>query len=700
MKTFKIDHQRGRFIFLVDYEHKDFAKSSGFSWDRDLKVWWSTSSDCVERALNIPGITVKLSDSAQAALEKAKESRELSRAAALDNPSIKIPAPDGLNYLPYQKAGIAYAMGRTSTLIADEMGLGKTVQAIGVINADQSIKSALVIVPASLKYNWRREAEKWLARDLTVGIADGKNFPDTNIVICNFEQVKKFNTEIKSRTWDALIVDEAHYLKNSKAERTKLILGDQEHAPIKAGRKIFLTGTPILNRPIELWPLVHAIDPNGLGRSWKYFAMRYCDAQQTRWGWDTSGASNLPELQQRMRESFMVRRLKADVLQELPDKRRNVFVIEPDGKVRDLLKQESEIAQAMDDAAAATAKEIARAEIEGDMETFQKGIHALKDGLKPQFDQMSKVRHALAMAKVEPVISWIRDQEPEKLVVMCHHKEVAEAIAKEFGPESVCVTGETSIANRDAAVQKFQNTKDVKLFVGTIGAAGVGLTLTAASDVAFAEMDWTPGKVLQAEDRVHRIGQKNAVNVTYLVFDGTLESHIAKTMAHKIDVISQGLDKEGEIDLSAIPIQQGQQQRGSTAIQLLSRFSAAGNDEKIAQRKAENERIAARITSEQIQVVHSAIKSIAEADRDRALAKNDRGFSKADSEFGHELASAETLTPRQAAVAARLAYRYRAQLDADTVEKIKEVLDFGKEQSQAVEKPRGKQKAAEVEMDF
>lgn len=244
--------------------------------------------------------------------------------------AIEIPAPDEMAYLPYQRAGIAYAAARAGTLIADEMGLGKTIQVLGLINADATINATLVICPKSLTLNWYREARKWLVRATTIGLVNGA-VPPSALVIASYEGAKKHQEALATRSWDLVVVDEAHLIKNQKAQRTKTV-----HAIAKnAKRRVALTGTPIANRPVELFSILKLVDPGHWDQGPKggffAFARRYANAHQTRYGWDFSGASNLPELQDRLRATCMVRRLKADVLTELPPKRRQVVEVGANG---------------------------------------------------------------------------------------------------------------------------------------------------------------------------------------------------------------------------------------------------------------------------------------------------------------------------------------------------------------------------------
>lgn len=279
-----------------------------------------------------------LDDAQRGQIEKA------TAASRATDAEVDLPCPEGLSYLPYQKAGIAYAMAKPNVLIGDEMGLGKTIQAIGVYNTDPTIHRVLVVCPSSLRLNWKKEWAKWATRTSRIAVVNGGKPSDwiaadaatCPVVVINYDILAKHRAAIDAITWDLLIVDEAHYLKNPKAIRTKAVLGQrvkgiEKAKAIAARRRIFLTGTPIVNRPVELFPLVEALDPAGLGKNFFAFAKRFCNATQTKWGWDFSGASRLDELQRTLRERFLVRRLKADVLTELPPKRRQVIEIPANG---------------------------------------------------------------------------------------------------------------------------------------------------------------------------------------------------------------------------------------------------------------------------------------------------------------------------------------------------------------------------------
>ena len=617
-------------------------------WDPANKSWIVPQTAAAELAALVARLDgVTYATGAEKALTDATAARgaalEASRATDWTG---ELPCPDGLAYLPYQRAGVAYAMSRAGTLIGDEMGLGKTIQAIGVSNADASVRAVLVICPASLKINWAREWARWTARPMTIGIANGK-LPSTDVVVTNYDVLRKHKATIAARQWDLLICDECHYLKNPKAQRTTQVLGkwDKDPAkriePIAARRRLFLTGTPILNRPIELWPLLKALDPAGLGANWKTYVTRYCEGYQGSHGWDVSGASNGNELQDRMRASVMVRRLKADVLTELPRKRRAVVVL-PDDGAGNVIRAEAEgYARAhASTEAARVAVELAKA---GSDDDYAAAVERLHSATQAAFAEISALRHATALAKVPQVIEHVAGalEASGKLVLFAHHLDVIAALADAL-PGCVTLTGEHSQEQRQAAVDRFQNDASCRVFVGSIKAAGVGLTLTAASHVIFAELDWVPGNITQAEDRCHRIGQTDSVLIEHLVLDGSLDVSMAETLVDKQAVIDAALDDVERAELARIAVAP----------------AGASTQSKSRAKIAE---AAAKLSPDEIAQIHADLRRIAGM-CDGAQELDGHGFNKIDTRIGHALAEAASLTPKQAALGAVLTREYRRQL--------------------------------------
>jgi len=468
---------------------------------------------------------------------------------------MKLSAPEGKEFYPFQREGIHFMLGRKGTLLSDQMGLGKSAQAVGVINADPAIRRVLVICPASLKLNWRNEMQDWLTRSFAIFVSpvtvSGSAVPVYSdvIEIINYDVLHKW--EVGSLVppnggIDLLILDEGHYIKNPQSRRAKEV----RRIAKLAKRVVVITGTPIMNRPVELWPILQIVDPEtwdppgfvkgkrvgaGEGASFFRFAKTYCDAHQesykTRQGershWVFSGASNLDRLQERLKSGCMIRRLKKDVLQDLPDKLRQIIVFEPPAVQRG--KREVDDGDLFPDLSEATYERIVR-QLRAD---------------KALMSEISKRRREQGIGKIPAVAEHIANllDEVEKVVLFAHHHEVVDGlyeILKSFG--CVVLDGRCNEKQRAAAVATFQEDPNCRIFLGSIGAASVGLTLTAASNVVFAELDWVPANMTQAEDRCHRIGQKNAVLVQHLVLDGSLDARMAKVVVKKQKIVNQALD--------------------------------------------------------------------------------------------------------------------------------------------------------------
>ena len=531
----------GRYIAQCTFDERLVPKAAGFRWDPTVKQWWTTDT---QRASKLAAYA---DDKLRAALEPIAQAHEAaiesSRAADWEG---EMPVPEGLSYLPYQKAGIAYAMARPATLLADAMGLGKTIQAIGVINADPSIKRVLIVCPATLKLNWQRELEKWLVRPTTIAIAAGtrpKRLPLEKILIINWDVLAPWRKLIDTAAWDLAIFDEAHYGKSPKAARTKAAFGDAKAktAGIAATRRMLLTGTPILNRPIEAWPLISYCDPETWPKFWT-FVRRYCNATQGKWGWDLAGSSHLDELQEKLRATIMCRRLKEDVLTELPPKRRQVIEISQNGYA-DLVAAEGDAWTRQEANLERLRADAAEAKRAGDDDAYRDAVARLTEGAGAAFEEVSRARHDLALAKTPSVIAHVLEllEEEKKVVVFAYHHDVIDALCGAIA-SSVHLDGRDPMDARQRAVDRFQTDPSCRVFVGNIKAAGVGITLTAASTVVFAELDWVPANISQAEDRLHRIGQRESVLVQHLVVDGSLDARMAHTLVAKQAIIDRALD--------------------------------------------------------------------------------------------------------------------------------------------------------------
>jgi SWI/SNF-related matrix-associated actin-dependent regulator of chromatin subfamily A-like protein 1 len=427
---------------------------------------------------------------------------------------------------PFQKKGVAFIEAKDGrALIADSMGLGKTAQALAWLQMHPEKRPVIVVVPASLKLNWDRECQMWMSES-NVQILSGKKVSTPiigEIIIINYDILPAWYGRLSQIKAQVLIIDEAHFCKNNSAKRTKTVKALAKNIP----HIIALTGTPIVNRPVEAYNAIAMIDSTVVPNFWTY-AQRYCGAKHNGYGWDFSGATRTEELHEKLTTTIMLRRLKKDVLTDLPDKIHSFLPIELNNS-REYQKAEKDFIAWLrekrgDDVADRASNAAALAEIEGLKQLACKG-------------------------KLNQAIEWIRDavETNGKLVIFAVHKFVIDALMNEFGEIAVKVDGSVTGPNREKVVQDFQTNENIRVFVGNIKAAGVGLTLTASSTVMFLELPWSPGDLSQAEDRCHRIGQKNSVAIYYLLAERTIEEKIARMLDRKRKVLDSVLDgKETE----------------------------------------------------------------------------------------------------------------------------------------------------------
>ena len=422
-------------------------------------------------------------------------------------------------------------------------------------------------------------------------------------------------------------------------------------APIRARRKVILTGTPIANRPVELFPLVKFIDPDGLGKDFFKFAKRYCDAKRGSFGWDFTGSSNLDELQTELRSRFMVRRLKEDVLTELPAKRRQVISIPSNGSTSKV-KEELAAFRNHEETLNSLQAYLELAKCEEDEAALERAEDEYRAKRRLVIQEMTRLRQEVALEKVDKAIGLITDAlEEGPLVVFAHHKEVVDKIVRAFPGRVGKITGDVKMADREKVVEDFQSGK-IDLFVGNIQAAGVGLTLTASSRVMFFELDWVPGNLSQAEDRCHRIGQTDSVLVQHIVLEGSLDEIMAEKLVAKQDVIDRALDRQ----LSA-----AEKAEKDAPVEITTR-----KVKKVTITRDEIHKAAQKLTPEQIKAAHAGMKRLAGV-CDGAQERDGMGFSGVDTRIGHSFAGQDSLSPRQAVLAIKLCRKYRKQLGEDLV---------------------------------
>jgi len=426
---------------------------------------------------------------------------------------------------PFQQEGIQKITkfgGRA--LLADQMGLGKTLQALWWMR--KNVKPPVVVVcPASLKWNWEREARINVGvRALVLHGKSAYKIPQSaKLVIINFDILGAWVKELKKLKISLVIIDECQYIKSRGAKRTKAAKS------LCRGVKnvIGLSGTPLTNRPVELFPILSILYPS-MFKSFVAYAWQYCDPKHNGFGWNYNGASNLRELHNLLGKKCMIRRLKKDVLQDLPDKTRSVIPLE--------------ISRSEYDFAESDFINWLREESPEKVERARGAMGLVKLGY---------LKRLASSLKLKGSIEWIDNylsQSDGKLVIFAIHKKTISKLREHYKGLAVVVDGSVSGERRQEAVDQFQKLKKVRIFIGNIQAAGVGITLTAADTVVFVEMGWTPGEHIQGEDRIHRIGQSKKTSCYYLVATGTIEEDLCDIIQKKQLVLESVLDGNDEIE--------------------------------------------------------------------------------------------------------------------------------------------------------
>ena len=419
--------------------------------------------------------------------------------------------------LSHQKIAIEKLAGSKRFILADDMGLGKTTSTI-IAALETGAKKVLIVCPASLKINWQRDIANY--SDRPVFIAEGKKFStEEDFVIINYDILKNFhNTDPKKKeeslliqgNFDLIILDEAHMISNVQAQRTKIINSFSK----TINRVWLLTGTPMTSRPMNYYNLLNLIE-SPVAQNWKAYAIRYCQGFQFTAGkrkvWNVTGASNLEELRDRTSKQIL-RRLKEDVL-DLPDK-----IITP--VYLRLKSKEYE-------------------DLMGEYFDWYDKNPDESSSLTVQFSKLMKVRKVIANEKTKQTIEFTENilEQGKKVIIFTNFTDTLQTIYQHFGKQAVYLDGSCSNPMRQQAVDSFQNDEKIKVFVGNLKAAGVGLTLTAAEVVIMNDLSFVPAEHAQAEDRAYRYGQKSNVLVYYPLFENTIEGVIYDILNKKKEII-------------------------------------------------------------------------------------------------------------------------------------------------------------------
>ncbi|XP_043501144.1 SWI/SNF-related matrix-associated actin-dependent regulator of chromatin subfamily A-like protein 1 isoform X1 [Polistes fuscatus] len=423
--------------------------------------------------------------------------------------------------MPFQEEGICYGISKKGRcIIADDMGLGKTIQALGIASYFQESWPLLIVAPSTVRYQWSEAIYNYLPSIPAHYIHQFTNVKDFNndvkIVIVSYDLLAKSEELFERLGFGFVILDESHIIKNNKTSRFKAV---QKVVSISQ-HIILLSGTPALSRPIELYTQINLVVPNFMG--YQEYGIRYCAGIKKVFGWDFTGSSNMQELQLLLKSTCMIRRLKADVLNQLPSKIRQVIILDPT-----MIKQDTQKKKELD-------------------KSISRGLQD-HNALLQYYNQSSFLRLRAVREYITRIFST-----KQKCLIFAHHKHVLDAIcevAESMKIGFMRIDGSTNSNRRTDAVNNFQNDSNCLAAILSITAANAGITLTAARLVVFAELFWNPGILFQAEDRVHRIGQSDSVIIQYLVAKQTADDHLWSLLKSKINTLNKaGLNQNNLMD--------------------------------------------------------------------------------------------------------------------------------------------------------
>lgn len=437
-----------------------------------------------------------------------------------------------LTLYPHQETGVPWLRPRKAAILADDPGLGKTITAL--VAAAGWKEQVLVVVPTVALWNWKVEAETWYEGPSVQVVANGKTEIDllADVVVVTHGLLLNpwIASQLAAMRWSHLIVDEAHKFKSVEAARTAVLY--QQLVP-RAEKVWFLTGTPCPNNMSEIYAPLRGLDPKRLvlGRkvlTYEDFVDRFFHWRETPYGIKVVGNRQdmLPELKERL-DGFILRRLKKDVLPDLPSIRYETVHLRPVNMDKAIETFEGELSPRV-------LKALRELQDPADLFTLLKK------------EEQDRFRRLCGVAKTEPVAELLYEEldsgGTDKVVVFAHHTAVVNTIANallEFGVRTI--TGATSGRQRTDYVREFQTDPSVRVIVANIEAGGVAITLTAASEVFFAEQSWVPGDNSQAADRCHRIGQTRRVRARFAALAGTIDEAITASLRTKTRMIREVL---------------------------------------------------------------------------------------------------------------------------------------------------------------
>lgn len=435
----------------------------------------------------------------------------------------------------FQKQAIQWLLNTDRAILAYCMGLGKSTVSVIASLESKDVKKVLVVCPASLKYNWKKEIE-FYNNDITIISKEWSN--NTKFVIINYDLLKKYQPYIVKGKFDLIISDESHAVKNLSSQRTKMFHKIANKIP----KVWLLTGTPIANKPIDLYSLLK-ICKHPLGKNKQYFGERYCNGKLTHFGWDFSGASNLKELYYQTQD-VLSRKKKEEVL-ELPSKHKIPIYLE--------LKNKTKYKKCVEEYYKDHKQKLLE-QIYKDLDLkFDPKKNSSDSSYTNKLAQLAIMRQFTAIEKIEDgsMFEIINNllEEDRKIIIFTNYLKVIDLYKEKYKDTCLTLDGRLSLEERQKSVDKFQEDDSVKLIVCNLAVAATGITLTAANTCIYNDLNFSPAVMSQSEDRPYRIGQKRDVEILYPVYNDTIDSTILEVIENKIKNINQAIDGKETITI-------------------------------------------------------------------------------------------------------------------------------------------------------
>ncbi len=431
--------------------------------------------------------------------------------------------------IEYEKSGEAVCIAVDAVdnlyVVEDFIVTHNTIQSLAYITHTKQVKS-LVISPASVKYNWEAEVKKWtklkaFVIDAKEGITD-EEWNNADVIIINYDILKKYFDFLINKRIDCCVCDECHLMKNAGAARTKAAMAIAR----KSESLLMLSATPLMNRTIELYTALNLMDPEKWN-DWYSYTKRYCNGHMGQWGYECKGSSNLDELKQNI-DQYFLRRRKKDVLKDLPEKIYIKIPVKLDSKTQNEYNiLEENLIEYLRDVKKKKNREIAKS---------LQAEKLIKIGELRQLTTKGKIRAAKEL--IDSIL-----ESGEKAVIFSVYNEPITELYESYKDVSVILTGKQSSSEKNIAANTFQSDPKKKLFLGGLKSAGVGITLTAATNVIFLDFSWIPADHIQGEDRIHRIGsESNSVNIYQFFSKDTIDEYMVGLLAEKRKIFDKLID--------------------------------------------------------------------------------------------------------------------------------------------------------------